>query len=406
MVDVVVVGGGVIGLTTAVELASAKLRVSVLDTRDFDHGTSHGNAGLLCPSYVTPIASPRVLLTALGWLIRGDGPFALARPPWKADMAGWLARFVVACASEGEIATGFLAGLARRSIEWYDDFARNSPEFGLRRSGWLYVYKTRRGLNEGIRHARAVGKANVSSQILSAREAIDREPGLRDPVGAIYYPGDAHLDPHSFVLAAGRRARQLGVEMVGNSRVLCIRPSADQVSVVTENGEVTASQVILASGASTPTLVRNLGTKVPVLPARGHSASLFSDYIPRMPLLLAEAHLVVTPMAKHLRMTGGLELGSFDAAPHPTKLDAMARHAGEYLSGGAPSYYDGWVGFRPLTPSGLPIVGHLTRHRRVIVACGHGTLGMTLAPATAQVVRSIVHGEPPPFLLSPKRVGC
>jgi D-amino-acid dehydrogenase len=355
---------------------------------------------------VTPLASPRVLATALGWLARGNGPFSLSRPPWRSEMARWLTRFVAACTRNSEEATRFLASLARESIDWYDNFGRKGANFGLRRDGWLYVYRTTKGFGEGVRHARAMARAGVAFEILSAKQVIDREPGLRTVAGGVHFPGDAHLDPHAFVLAATERARLAGVELTANCRVSSVREKGDLVTLATDQGDVNASHVVLAAGAATPALVAPFGARLPVLPGRGHSASLKSDYTPSTPLLFAEAHLVVTPMPGHVRMTTGLELGSLDSTPDRAQLEAMARHAGEFLAGPAPSFNDGWVGFRPLTPTGLPIVGPLTRHPRVIVTCGHGTLGMTLGPATARIVRSAVEGRPVPPLVSPSRVGC
>ncbi|MHB8496123.1 MAG: FAD-dependent oxidoreductase [Casimicrobiaceae bacterium] len=161
MADVAIVGGGVAGLIAALELASGGHRVRVLDAGDFAQGRSHGNAGLLCPSYVTPLASPLVLTTALSWLARGNGPFSLARAPWRTEMARWLSRFVAACAGNSEEATRFLAALARESIDWYDKFAHEGADIGLRRDGWL---------TSSTRSDRTSAKANmaISSSALMA----------------------------------------------------------------------------------------------------------------------------------------------------------------------------------------------------------------------------------------------
>lgn len=405
--DVVVVGGGVQGLTSALELARSGRRVCVLEAGDFMQGTSHGNAGLLCPSYVTPIASPRALVAALAWLVRREGPLTLSRRPWEPEMARWLARFLRACADARRTeATRLLARLARLSIDWYDAFAAQGADFGFARAGWLYVYNTAAGLAEGVRHARRMRDAGVPSHVLSPAEAKEAEPVLRAPVGAIHYPADAHLDPHAFIAVATRRARSAGIDLVGGACVTAIVPSGSRVRLVCAAREVEASHVVLAAGARTAALARGLGTRLPILPARGHSATLNVEHGPRAPLLLAEAHIVLTPMAQRLRMTGALELGSVDSRPDLAMLSAMAGNVTRYIEAGMPGVVDGWVGFRPLTPDGLPIVGALRSDARVIVSSGHGTLGMTLAPATAQVVREAVEGRMEPAMLSPKRFGA
>jgi D-amino-acid dehydrogenase len=404
--DVAVVGGGVQGLTSALELARTGRRVCVLDALDFTQGTSHGNAGLLCPSYVTPIASPRALVAALAWLVRREGPLTLSRRPWEPEMARWIARFLRACADARRVeATRLLARLARASVDWYDAFAAQGADFGFARAGWLYVYDTAVGLAEGMRHARSMAGAGVASHVLSAAEARELEPALREPIGAIHYPADAHLDPHAFIAAATHRAGAAGIELVGGAHVTAIVPHATSLTLVCNAGDVVASHVILAAGAHSAALAESLGSRLPILPARGHSATLKVEHAPRTPLLLAEAHIVLTPTAQRLRMTSGLELGSVDPQPDAAALSAMAAKVSRYIDADTPTVVDPWVGFRPLTPDGLPIVGALKRDARVIVTSGHGTLGMTLAPATAQVVREVVEGRPEPPLLSPKRFG-
>lgn len=407
-VDVAVVGGGVQGLCIAIEVARSGRRVAVLDRFGFDRGASHGNAGLLCPSYVTPIASPRALLAALGWILRGEGPFALAQPPWQPAMAPWLARFLLACCStrRSEFARQ-LADLAARSIEWYADFAASGLDFGLQRRGWLYVYATPRGLAEGLHHAGRMRAAGVVASVLSADDARRLEPALERPAGAVHYPGDAHLNPDALIAAAVGHARALGVELASGAAIEGLSPLPAGVRVKVAGGEeLEASHAILACGAETAQLARTIGAKLAILPARGHSATLSLEGRLQLPLLLSEAHLVITPMSTRVRMTGGLELGSREPVPDGRRLARMASDAGRYLAKAPLQFCDPWVGFRPLTPDGIPIVGALAGTPRIIVASGHGTLGMTLAPATACAVRRILDGGHGPTALSPGRFGA
>jgi D-amino-acid dehydrogenase len=405
--DVVVVGGGAIGLICALELRAAGRQVVVLESGTFTEGTSHGNAGLLCPSYVTPIASPKVLATSLAWLVRGEGPLTLSRPPWRGDMARWIARFLRSCASTRRAAaTRLLADLASRSIEWYAEFAARAPAFGLARNGWLYVYATAAGLREGLDHARTMKAAGVAARVLGGDEAVSLEPSLVRPVGAIEYPGDAHLDPHAFVASAASCASEEGIALRPGIRVSELLPEDRGVRVVTSAGEIRASGVVVAAGASTPHVARRVTDVLPILPARGHSMSLQMRQRPRRPLLFAEAHLVLTPMPGRVRITSGLELGSSDPQPDMGRVETMLLEATRYLADGKPGCTDPWVGFRPLTPDGLPIVGRLSACPQIIIASGHGTLGMTLAPATAQIVRACLEGAPLPAMLSPNRFGA
>jgi len=405
--DVAVIGGGVAGLTIALELAEAGRSVRVLEAGDFEHGTSHGNAGLLCPSYVTPIASPKVLLTAIGWLLRGEGPFTLSRAPWHGDMGRWITRFLIACGRrQAERAIALLAGMARESIDWYDAFAQGRPDFGFAKKGWLYVYATREALAEGELHAKLMARAGVQARVVSSEGALEIEPSLRPPTGAILFPGDAHLDSHAFIGEAVRRCRSGGVRLDGGTKVLGLMAEGTRLRVSTSHGDIIVPDVVLATGSSAPLLCGMLGARLPILSARGHSITLVTSRPPQVPLLFAEAHLVVTPMLGRTRMTTGLELGSESREPDAATVEAMARDAGTYLRHETPGHADSWVGFRPLTPDGLPVIGRLAACPRVIVASGYGTLGMTLAPAAARIVKSLLEGGREPALVSPARFGA
>jgi D-amino-acid dehydrogenase len=195
------------------------------------------------------------------------------------------------------------------------------------------------------------------------------------------------------------------VDLQGGTKVLGMACDRSVVRISTDRGELVADDVVLAAGWRTPHLARMLGAPLPLLPARGHSVSLETTCRPRMPLLLSEAHLVVTPMLGHVRMTTGLELGSSDMSPDKATAAAMARDAGRFFVDESPSYRDPWVGFRPLTPDGMPIVGRLRAAPRVLVTSGYGTLGMTLAPALARIVSCVLRGEKEPDLVSPRRFG-
>jgi len=410
--DVAVVGGGAVGVSTAYELASVGAKVILLEQGLVGMGCSYGNAGLVVPSFCLPLATPRALAQGARWLLGGDGPFTL-RPRLDRALWVWLLRFTLACRPHKvKAAIRALHSLAGASLERYREFADTLAPFGFKSRGWLHVFLSEDHLLEATKEAGQLRAAGVEWQALDGVRARELCPAITaDVVGGIYFPAEAHLQPFAFVNGLAAQARELGLELREHSPVLGLTIAGRRVKEVRLEGETLhIGFCVIAAGAESAGFMRRLAIALPIEPAKGNSltwnqASAASD----VPLMLGELHVIVTPIAAVVRMTTGLDLAGFNSRPDLKRLELIRRAAARYLPGlvvdGEP---EAWFGYRPLTPDSLPIIGPIKDLPNLILATGHGQLGITLAPITGKLVSELIRGirpsvDPTPFL--PTRFG-
>jgi D-amino-acid dehydrogenase len=408
--DVLVVGGGAVGVCCALELSRQGADVMLLESgAELGTGCSAGGAGLLCPSHAAPLATRAALRNGLRWSLTRDGPFALRlRPP----LLPWLARFAAACTPARErAATDILRELSVASLELHERL-RGEADTGTERLGTLNVYETEAGFDVGRREAAEHARAGLRSHVLSAAEAGELEPALAGPIaGGVYYPDELSGDPLAFVQAVGHAAVGAGAAIRTRTEVLGLRAAGRRITKVeTTAGDLAAGTVVLAAGAWTPLLAHGLALSIPVEGGKGYHldfARVEGD--PRVPIFLQEARVVATPMPRRLRLAGTLELVGLDLSVDRRRHEAIERAGLRRVRGLAGRRVtEVWRGLRPCAPDGLPIVGRPAAYDNLVLATAHAALGLTLAPVTGGVVAQLVAGEPPSFdlgLLHPDRFG-
>jgi D-amino-acid dehydrogenase len=395
----------VIGAAIADALVARGCSVVVIDRGCPGHGASLGNAGMVVPSYSIPMANPQALHAAARSLVRSDTSIRVRLRP-DLDLVRWGYRFALACRSRRvEDGLTALVALGQRSLRLYGEMAADDDaSFGFRQSGWLYLYRTSNGLAQGRAEAARLLAAGIRSTVLEPADVRAIEPRVHEAiVGGLHYLDDASLDPRALVTALLHRVEEHGGRFLADE-VVGLHPGDNRVEVMTHaSGVVRAGVLIVAAGAWSVQVARMLGLRLPLQPATGYSLT-FPQGDPglRVPLMLGEAHVVVSPMGGDLRLTGGFELGGFDGSIEPAQVGAMRSALTAYLRIEPPAGEAvAWSGYRPLTPDGLPVVGRLERAPNVILATGHGTLGISLAPATGQAVADLIVGQAPRIDLSP-----
>lgn len=397
----IIVGGGVVGLACARELVRAGRQVRVLEAERVGAGASWGNCGLVTPSHALPLTRPGMVRTALAGMLRADSPLRVA-PRLDLDLLSWGLRFVARCSRVGMLdAMNGRRALLERSRELFDLWAEEGLACQWETSGLLEVFSSSRALEDSAEAAALLAKHGVESEDLEPDTLASMEPALREGMaGGRLFPRDAHLRPDALVEGLVSQVREAGGVVQEGARVSALHEGG-----VTLDGEtLEAEVVVLATGAVAPELARAIGLKLPIQPGKGYSLTFDRpDSCPRRPLLLAEANMAVTPWSDGLRLGGTMELAGYDERLNRTRLETLRRGAEGYLTEVPDEEPTEWWGWRPMTPDELPILERV--RPGLVLAVGHGMMGVSMAPATAELVASLVTGsehavDPAPYTLS------
>jgi D-amino-acid dehydrogenase len=336
-----------------------------------------------------------------------DGPFRL-RPRPDPGFVRWLWRFRQSCTADAaKRGTSFLRDRVRENTRLVEGFARETPhDFGFRARGVLVLFTTEQGLADGVAAADALGELGIPSQELDAAGVASLEPRAGAAVvGGILYPEDAHLDPGEYVAAVADLARLLGARIEEGTSVLRLHGAHGVDTIETTKGLIRPETVVLANGAWAPALGRTVGLRMLVEPGKGFSLTYGAGAeVFARPLRLAEARIMVSSMRENVRVTSKLDLVGLNTRVRERRVRATAPIAERFVS--LPAGIDrarSWAGLRPLTPDGLPMIGRCPRVDRLVLATGHGHMGISLSAVTGDAVAKIAAGEPPGFDPAPVR---
>jgi D-amino-acid dehydrogenase len=388
--DVIVVGGGAIGVSAAYELARAGCAVTLLERAEtLAAECSAGNTGIISPGHSTPLANPDALRDALRSLIGRDVSLSL-RP--RLDTLGWLARFASSSRAErAEHGRQALEAISRASLELHAELGALGTTF--ERRGLLYLCET---ADARDRVHRSLG--GDTSRALSASAARTLEPALGTGIaGGVFHPDEAYVNPVRFVAATGEAASAAGARLRTGVRVRSLRRRGGSLLVETSAGEFGTERAVLAAGAWSKALARSLGVFIPLIAGKGHHVDFApGPGDPRMPILLDEARLAVAPFEDRIRIAGRVELTGLDPSISTREIGAIHAAASRLLPALAGrTVLETWAGLRPCTPDGLPIIGRPAAAPELVIATGHAMKGVALAPVTARLVAELVTGEPP-----------
>jgi D-amino-acid dehydrogenase len=407
--DVLVIGGGAIGVCSAYYLARQGLRVSVVEKGEIASGCSGANAGLIVPSHSIPLASPGALRKGLKGMLKPDSPFYI-RPRFDPLLFSWLVQFRRASKQDQmHLGIRILRDLNYASLELFQDLIESeSLSCNYQQNGWLLVYKTKKGFQDAAEEARLLKSYDIKLKIMNIDETLEIQPTLHPDIsGSVYFPDDAHLDPTKFAKALAERLKELDVTFHTQTEVLEFEISSDRIITVrTVRGDFQPGQVVLAAGAWSRGIVNNLDFGLPLQPAKGYSITLKRpESCPGVPLYLSEAKVVVTPLEGNLRFAGTLEMGGMDLSINNRRVSAIMRAARDYLrQEETMETIDVRAGLRPCTPDGLPVIDRVPGYKNLIMATGHGMLGITLAPVTGKLVSQLICDQTPDMDLTPLQV--
>jgi D-amino-acid dehydrogenase len=397
-VRVIVIGGGVVGLCCAYELARSGAEVTILERNGVGQGASLGNTGWVCPSFSYPLPGPGIIREGLRGMLHGGGPLAI-RPTLDPSFLRWLLGFRrSATRDRWEHGVGALVRLNGRTLELFDSYADAGVQFEMHESGLVLVATTAAGLDSYstiFRDLRTLGFEGETVELTPA-EAKALEPALAESgiAGGVHAVVDRYVRPESLLAGLASHLASQGVALREKAQVTSVDRANGRVRVVTEGETLDADRVIVAAGASSPRFLERLGISLPLVGARGYSFTFAGGALrPSHALYLAEAKVGISSFADSVRVAGVFELGHSSDELHQGRIEAMLKTVEPYFEQWSPSAEVAllqWTGLRPMTADGLPLIGRSPALDNVFVATGHGMLGVTLAPATAALLAPFV----------------
>ena len=400
MSKVIVAGGGVIGLCTAYYLNKAGHEVTLIDKGDLKHGTSFGNAGYISPSHFIPLASPGIVAKGLKWMLSSSSPFYI-KPRLNMDLIRWALTFWKRSGkSTMERNIPHLNNILHLSRELTSSIRNElGNQFRMEEKGCFMLYKSALTEKHEIELAKEAAALNIETRIFSAKEIQDMEPEVEVNVrGGVLYPIDAHLHPGDLMQTIHDHLQQSGVKFQLETTITGFEKQGRKVTkVLTDKGDFTGDEIVLATGSWLPATSRDLGIDLLLQAGKGYSMTF--DAVEKnlhYPAILVDDRVAMTPMGGDLRMGGTMEISGIGSPMLMKRVQAIFKAAKNYypdLPVTFPAQDKIWYGLRPLSPDGLPYIGRHSTYDNIVMAGGHAMLGLSLAAATGKLVEEIVGGR-------------
>jgi D-amino-acid dehydrogenase len=394
---IAIIGAGVIGLNIAWDLRSAGADVEVLEAGTVGDSASAVNAGWVTPSLSTPLASPGIVGQGIRHMFDRDGALVF-RPQPDTQWMKWLWNFSRAARPKVyERGVKALLGLNRQTMDLFDELEDDGVQFEMRRAGILALALQPGGLGWFRQLFDELVPLGFTGGIdyLSPAEAHALDPAAGAHVAeAARTTLDRFVDPDGLIQGLLARVTDMGVAVHQNRPVQAMRKNGHGWVISTPSGELSADQVIVALGAATNKVLSSVGVSLPIIGARGYSVELTGRGTPpKHAFYLMESKLGLSPFERGVRIAGVFELPGGEGPVPQRRLDQLLEQTKPYLGDWTPdaaTVTKGRGGLRPATPDSLPFIGPVPDHEGLFVAAGHGMLGVTLAPATARAMRSMV----------------
>jgi D-amino-acid dehydrogenase len=414
MKEVLVIGGGVIGLCTAYYSALQGANVTVLERgAGDDRGCSYGNAGMIVPSHFVPLAAPGMVALGLKWMRNPESPFYI-KPRLDADLINWGIKFWrAATPAHVNESAPLLRDLHLASRDCFESIAATvSSDFGLVKQGLLMLCNTAHALAEEISAAKKAQALNIPAEVLNPSEIAKLDPDVTMSIeGGVYYPRDCHLSPDRFMQSLKQELKRLNVRIRWNTEVTGWKTTGSTIqAALTRDGEAAADEYVLSGGSWSPALAKTLKINLPMQAGKGYSLTLpHPRQLPNICAIFAEARVAVTPMGGTLRFGGTMEMTGINEAINQRRVDGIIKAIPKYYPSFRPEDFVGvqpWAGLRPCSPDGLPYIGRTCSYRNLTIASGHAMMGLSLAPITGKLVSQIVKNEKPQIdlrLVNPDR---
>lgn len=410
---VTIIGGGIIGLSSAFYLKQSGWDVTVLDKGDFHDNCSYGNCGYICPGHFIPLATPGIVKQGLKWMWNSKSPFYV-QPRLDWNLMSWGLKFIRSATKDHvETAAVPLRDIALISKKEYESWLKLPGfDYAYEQKGLLEIFQT----SAGAEHARhTVDKAHElglhDTKLLNKEELQALEPQTRvNGTGAIHFGCDAHCWPNKLMQQLIAYLKQQGVKLLSNQEVIKFEREKGRVTkIITDSTAYEQDEIVMATGSWGRETARLLSVRIPLMPGRGYSVTLEdSPYKLNYPAVLLEGRAAVTPMdGNKIRFGGTMEITSHKTPPRMNRvqgiLDAVRRFYPDF-DVPFPAKEKIWYGYRPCSADGLPYIGRVKKYSNLTIATGHSMLGLSLGAGTGKLVNEIVNNQPHSMDIAPFNV--
>tara|TARA_R110002072_G_scaffold85073_3_gene192591 strand:+ start:3722 stop:4972 length:1251 start_codon:yes stop_codon:yes gene_type:complete len=395
--DVLIIGGGIVGLCSAYFLQKEGHKVTVLDKSDITSGASFVNAGYITPSHIIPLASPGMISKGIKWMFNSSSPFYM-QPRWDTDFFKWSWYFHKSSTKEKvDLAIPLIKDINIISRDLFTSI-KNSGDLGdfqLERKGLLMLYKTDKEGEHEMQVAKKASYLGLEVSSLNKKELDTLQPNVTMNVkGAIHYECDGHTTPTEFMKKMLEYLKRSGVIIKTNEEVIDLSTENGRIIKVTTNkNDYSPKEVVLAAGSWSDNLSKKLNIKLPIQAGKGYRINVPRPTGITIPAILMEAKVAVTPMTEYTRFAGTMEFSGINDVIRKQRVEAIANATTEFypeIKISEAEKLDAKSGLRPVSPDGLPYIGKSSSLKNLTVATGHAMMGWSLGPVTGKLVSEII----------------
>ncbi len=394
--NVIIIGGGIIGLCSAYYLQKEGHQVSIVDQSNLDEGASYVNAGYLCPSHIIPLSAPGVMKKGIKWMFNSSSPLYI-KPRLELDFLKWVWAFNRSCnINHVNKAIPLIKDIALLSQELYDEIKQTENfKFHYEKKGLFMLCQTEKMLKEENRLTELAINEGLDVKMLSANEVKALEPNVEmDIIGASYYKNDSHTTPDEFMEEMKSHLKAFGVKFYKNEKVEDLYFQHGKINaVITNKQKLNADEFVLAAGSWSNLISGKIGLKILLQGGKGYRINRMRPTGITIPAILAEAKVAVTPMNGFTRFAGTMEIAGINHTINNTRVEAIAYAAKRYYPGVELTKEEkdhATCGLRPVSPDGLPYIGKSEKCKNLTIATGHAMMGWSMGTATGKLVSEII----------------
>lgn len=396
---VTIIGGGIIGLSTAYFLTKQGHQVTVVEKGNFSSGASYVNAGYITPSHIIPLASPGMITKGIKWMFNSESPFYV-KPRLNSDFLKWSWAFKKSC-TKSHVAKCIpvIKDINILSRELYQELKNtNEFDFHFEKKGLLMCYQTDKVGEEEWNVGKKAIEQGLQVENLNKQEVKKIEPNIDFNIkGAVFFHSDAHMTPQEFMKKMHTYLKKQGVLFFENEEVIDVNTTNKSVdSITTTKQEITTDELVLATGSWSFNLAKKLGVNIPLQAGKGYRIDVKEPTGISVPAILCEAKVAVTPMQGFTRFAGTMEIAGINHTINKKRVNAIAKAAENYYNGlkiDTKFKNNANCGLRPCSPDGMPYIGRTQKFTNLTIATGHAMMGWSLGPATGKLVSEIINNQ-------------